>query len=49
MLSKITNFNISFVDSKTDSFILNNSKLIKKLEYNKKIKAVNLFNLKKII
>lgn len=49
ILSRITNFNISFIDSNTDSFILNNSKLIKKLEYKKKIKEVNFINLKKIL
>ena len=49
ILSRITNFNISFIDSNTDSFILNNSKLIKKLKYKKKIKEVNFINLKKIL
>jgi len=49
ILFKITNFKISFIDSKTDSFILNNNKLIKKLKYKQKIKEVNLINLKKIL
>jgi len=49
ILFKITNFKIFFIDSKTDSFILNNNKLIKKLKYKQKIKEVNLINLKKIL
>jgi len=49
LLSKITNFKISFIDSKTDSFIVNNNKLIKKLNYKQKMKKINFINLKKII
>ena len=49
LLSKITNFKVFFIDSKTDSFIVNNNKLIKKLKYKQKIKKVNFINLKKIL
>ena len=48
-LSKITNYKIFFIDNKTDSFILNNNKLIKKLKYKQKIKKVNLINLNRIL
>jgi len=48
-LSKITNYNIFYIDNKTDSFILNNNKLIKKLKYKGNIKKVNLINLIKIL
>ena len=48
-LSKITGLKVFFTDIKTDSFMLNNKKLIKKLRYKKKIRELNLSNLKKII
>ena len=48
-LSEITDLKITFLDKKTDSFILNNNKLIKKLKYKQKINELNFINLKKII
>tara|TARA_S200000501_G_scaffold365879_1_gene399908 strand:- start:1861 stop:2397 length:537 start_codon:yes stop_codon:yes gene_type:complete len=49
LISKITNFKVTFNDSKTDSFILNNYKLFKKLKFNQNLKKVNLSNIKKIL
>lgn len=49
LISKITNFKVTFNDSKTDSFILNNNKLFKKLKFSQNLKKVNLSNIKKIL
>lgn len=48
-LSKITGYKILYIKKETDSFVMSNLKLIKKLNFNKSIKIVNLNNLKKII
>ena len=48
-LSKITSLKVSFLDLKTESFMLDNKKLIKKLKYKQEIKELNFNSLKKYI